>query len=126
MQLRAVIVARGIGEREVAAVAILHHDLQILSGLERRAQADRKTQRQHGDVRRGVYEAEHLRGDRLAAEDVDALEALRTDRDIRARPGAAHQRRAVLRRSSSAAALLDFAVEERSPASVAGALAAGT
>src|ERR1700761_7108368 len=100
MQLGAVIVARGIGEREVAAVAILHHDLEILSGLERRAQADRKAQRQHGDVRGGMYEAEHFCGDGLAAEDVDALETFRAYRDIRARSRAAHQRRAVLRSSS--------------------------
>src|ERR1700722_2439860 len=43
VEFGAVVVARSVRHGEVAPVAAVHHDLQVLARLERRPQPDRKT-----------------------------------------------------------------------------------
>src|ERR1700730_18138331 len=124
VQLGAIIVACGVCHREIPAVAVGHDDLQILAGLERRAQTDRKTQVDDRGVAGQPREPEDPGRDDLAAEDVDALEPLRADDEIGAWLGAAHQRRAIACGPAAATALLDLAVEKSRLAGIAGALSA--
>ena len=91
VQLRAVALARRIGHREIAALAVVEDEIEVLAGLELDADAGGKAQMHQHDVVGELLQAEHPRVDGLARERIGLADRARRDDEIGARPRVAEQ-----------------------------------
>ena len=91
VQLRAVALARRIGHGEIAALAVVEDEIEVLAGLELDADAGGKPQMHQHHVVGEPLQAEHPRFDGLARERIGLADRARRDDEIGARPRVAEQ-----------------------------------
>src|SRR5271170_8080312 len=82
MKHRTVALVRRIGHREIAALAAIQDEAEVLSGLEFYPDARRKAEMDQHDVIGKAPQAEHSRNDDLARERIGLVDRTRCDNEV--------------------------------------------